>query len=44
MMGPMPPSVHAMLTAMVIMVVPALFICAGIAMMAYRRRNNSTGD
>jgi hypothetical protein len=30
-----------MLTGMVIMVVPAFFVCAGIAMMAYRRRDGS---
>jgi hypothetical protein len=35
----MPGSVHAMLTGMVIMVLPALFICVGIAIMAYRRRD-----
>ena len=32
-------SVHAMLSGMVVMVVPALFICIGIAIMAYRRRD-----
>jgi hypothetical protein len=35
----MPGSVHAMLSGMVIMVLPALFICVGIAIMAYRRRD-----
>ena len=35
----MPGSVHAMLGGMVIMVLPALFICIGIAIMAYRRRD-----
>ena len=35
----MPGSVHAMLSAMVIMVLPALFICVGISIMAYRRRD-----
>jgi hypothetical protein len=35
----MPGSVHAMLSGMVVMVVPALFICIGIAIMAYRRRD-----
>jgi hypothetical protein len=43
-MTAMPLSVHAMLTGMVIMVVPAFVVCAGITLMAYRRRNNSTGD
>jgi hypothetical protein len=38
-MTAMPSSVHAMLAGMVIMVVPAFFVCAGIAMMAYRRRD-----
>jgi len=35
----MPGSLHAMLNGMVIMVVPAFVVCAGIAMMAYRRRD-----
>jgi hypothetical protein len=35
----MPGPVHAMLTAMAIMVLPALLICIGIAVMAYRRRD-----
>jgi hypothetical protein len=35
----MPVSVHAMLSGMVIMVVPAFVVCVGIAMMAYRRRD-----
>jgi hypothetical protein len=43
-MTTMPVSVHAMLTGMVIMVAPAFFVCAGIAMMAYRRRDKSAGD
>jgi hypothetical protein len=33
-----------MLTGMVIMVVPAFFVCVGIAMMAYRRRDKSAGE
>jgi hypothetical protein len=33
------PSVHSMLPAMVIMAVPAFLICAGITLMAYRRRS-----
>ncbi len=37
----MPASVHAMLRGMVIMVFPALLICIGIAIMAYRRRDKS---
>lgn len=40
----MPASMHAMLSGMAIMVVPALVVCAGIAMMAYRRRNKSVGE
>jgi putative exporter of polyketide antibiotics len=39
----MPGSVHAMLTGMVIMVLPALLICLGIAIMAYRRRDKFAG-
>jgi hypothetical protein len=42
-MSIMPGSIHAMLTAMVIMVLPALVICIGIAVMAYRRRDRFTG-
>ena len=38
------PSVHAMLPAMVIMVIPAFFVCAGIAVMAYRRRDKSSEE
>jgi len=34
-----PGSVHAMLAGMAIMVLPALLICIGIAIMAYRRRD-----
>ena len=37
-------SVHAMLSGMVIMVVPAFLVCAGIALMAYRRRDKSAGE
>lgn len=44
MMASMPPSVHAMLSGMLIMVVPALFVFVGIAAMAYRRRNKSAGE
>jgi hypothetical protein len=40
----MPASMHAMLSGMLIMVVPSFFVCAGIAMMAYRRRNKSAGE
>ena len=39
----MPGSVHAMLSGMVIMVLPALLICLGIAIMAYRRRDTFAG-
>jgi hypothetical protein len=39
----MPGSVHAMLTGMAIMVLPALLICLGIAIMAYRRRDKFAG-
>jgi hypothetical protein len=38
----MPGSVQAMLSGMVIMVLPALLICIGIAIMAYRRRDKFT--
>jgi hypothetical protein len=34
----MPHSISAMLLGMLIMVVPAFVICAGIGIMAYRRR------
>jgi hypothetical protein len=43
-MTTMPLSVHAMLSGMVIMVVPAFFVCLGIAIMAYRRRDKSPGE
>jgi hypothetical protein len=39
----MPGSVHAMLTGMAIMVLPALLICVAIAIMAYRRRDKFAG-
>jgi hypothetical protein len=42
-MTSMPGSVHAMLSGMLIMVLPALFICVGIAIMAYRRRDKFAG-
>ncbi|HEY7683714.1 MAG TPA: hypothetical protein VH879_13800 [Gemmatimonadales bacterium] len=38
------PSVHMMLPAMIIMVVPAFLVCTGIAVMAYRRRNKAAGE
>jgi hypothetical protein len=38
-----PGSIHAMLSAMVVMVLPALLICLGIAIMAYRRRDKFAG-
>jgi hypothetical protein len=38
------PSVHAMLPAMVILVIPAFAVCAGIAVMAYRRRDESSAE
>ena len=38
------PSVHAMLPAMIVMVVPAFLVCAGMAVLAYRRRNPSSND
>jgi hypothetical protein len=43
-MSPMPGSLHAMLTAMAIMVLPALVICLGITYMAFRRRDQSPGS
>jgi hypothetical protein len=36
-----PGTLHAMLTAMVILVLPALVICLGITYMAYQRRDQS---
>ena len=38
-----PGSVHAMLSGMAVMVLPALLICLGIAIMAYRRRDKFAG-
>jgi hypothetical protein len=34
----MPMTLHEMLPAMLIVVVPAFLICSGIALLAYRRR------
>ena len=42
-MGVMPGSVHAMLSGMVIVVLPAFLVCVGIAIMAYRRRDKFAG-
>lgn len=39
----MPGSIHAMLVAMAAMVLPALLITLGIAIMAYRRRDKFAG-
>jgi hypothetical protein len=36
-----PVSLHTMLTAMAIMILPALVICLGITYMAFRRRDQS---
>jgi hypothetical protein len=36
-----PASLHLMLTAMVIMILPAMVICLGITYMAFRRRDQS---
>ena len=36
-----PGSLHIMLTAMAIMILPALVICLGITYMAFRRRDQS---
>jgi hypothetical protein len=36
-------SVHSMLAGMVIIVLPALVICLGIAIVAYRRRDQFAG-
>jgi hypothetical protein len=38
-----PGSVHAMLSGMAVMVLPAWLICLGIAIMAYRRRDKFAG-
>lgn len=35
---------QAMLGAMIILAVPAFFVCLGIAIMAYRRRDKSAGE
>jgi len=37
-------SITAMLSGMVILVLPAFLIVSGIAIVAYRRRNRSTQD
>jgi len=33
------PNVHTMLPAMLVLIVPAFLVCAGITVAAYRRRN-----
>lgn len=38
------PTVHSMLPAMVVMVLPAFFVCVGITLLAYRRRDKSAGE
>jgi hypothetical protein len=43
-MNTMPISLNAMLTAMAIMVLPALVICLGITYMALRRWDQSPRD
>jgi hypothetical protein len=40
----MPGSLHAMLSGMVLLMLPALLICLGIAIMAYRRRDKSARE
>jgi hypothetical protein len=38
------PTVHTMLPAMIVLIVPAFVVCAVIATMAYRRRDKSAGE
>jgi hypothetical protein len=38
-MGAMPEMVRAMMTSMVVLVVPSFLVVSGIAWLAYRRRN-----
>lgn len=38
----MGPSVHMMLPAMIVLVVPAFAVCVGITMAAWKRRNGPT--
>jgi hypothetical protein len=35
---------RAIVSSMVVLMVPAFLICTGIAVLAYRRRNRSAGD
>jgi hypothetical protein len=35
---------RAMLTGMVILMIPAFLICTGITVLAYRKRNGGFGD
>jgi hypothetical protein len=44
---PMPgglPSMHSMLPAMIVLIVPSFLVCAVIATAAYRRRDKSAGE
>jgi hypothetical protein len=38
------PTVHSMLPAMIVLIVPSFLVCAVIATAAYRRRDKSAGD
>ena len=38
------PTMHTMLPAMIVLIVPAFVLCAVIATVAYRRRNKSAGE
>ena len=37
-------NVGAMLSGMLILMVPAFLLCAGIALLAYRKRNKGSAD
>jgi len=38
------PTMHTMLPAMIVLIVPAFVVCAVITTMAYRRRDKSAGE
>jgi len=38
------PTVHSMLPAMIVLIVPSFVVCAVIATAAYRRRDKSAGE
>lgn len=38
------PTMHSMLPAMIVLILPSFLVCAAIAAAAYRRRDKSAGE